>query len=184
MDFSLYGLLEWVQLNEKKAVLEIVQSASNLLFSLYVISYIFNKKAAFLVAFLLVEIYGNSSISSGLTKPEYYRGYAFLYMVTYWVVFYKYHMVKSLVGYVILVLFELAMSVDAIYFPDDETYIDTNYTSIIVLIHLYIVATLIDWRLLRAFLGEGLGVMGSWLRINYNLSFIWYTVIYRQKPTS
>lgn len=174
MDFSLYGLLEWVQVNAKN--LEAAQSVSNILIVLYAISYIFNRKATFLVAFLLVETYGNASLFSALTDFYYYLGYAFIYSLVYWFVLKKYQMVKTMLGYGILVLFQGAMSLDALYFPLDETYIYTHYASFIVLIHLYIIATLINWRLLRARMGESIDALGCWVGNNYNLSFIWYTL--------
>jgi len=70
IDLSIYEVLLWVQESARKVVVE--QTASNLLVGLYAIAYIINKKAAFLVAFLVVEFYGYSSMFDVLTAPQYY----------------------------------------------------------------------------------------------------------------
>lgn len=177
MDLSIYGVLEWAQANDLKVAA--AQNASNLLLVLYVISYIFNRKAAFLVAFLLVEFYGNVNAFSGLTDFEYYLGYAFIYSMFYWVVLKQYHMVKTSLGYGILTLFELVISLDALYLPATETYIHSHYASIIVLIHVYIIITTINWRALRSRMGTSFNALGCWVGANYNLSFFWYTLFKR-----
>ena len=174
MDLSIYGVLQWVQVNDLKVVA--AQSASNLLLALYVISYISNRKAAFLVAFLLVEFYGNLNAFSGLSSFGYYLGYALIYSMFYWFVLKQYHIVKSSLGYGILTLFETVMSLDALYFPNVETYIYTHYASIVVLVHLYIIASTINWRALRTRMGASFNAVGSWMGANYNLSFFWYTL--------
>lgn len=167
-------LLLWVHLNDLKVVA--AQNVSNILIFLYVISYIFNKKAVFVMAFLLVEFYGNVSVFSVLSNVQYYIGYVFLYALSYWVVFKRYHMVKPLLGYGIMVLFQLGMALDAALYPDNETVISESYVYIVVAIHLYIIISSVRWQSLRLRMGDVLNSFRSIFCSSYSISFFWYTV--------
>jgi|GEM_PF-6880625 len=182
MDFSIHEALSWVLLSVKKGVA--AQSASNILLALYVMSYIKIKSATYLVAFLCVEVYGNIYLSDYLTTFQYYLGYAFIYSIIYLYVFHNKGQLKILAAYVILILFELIMCLDAIYYPDTETYIYTIYANIVVFIHLYIIAQTINRRKLRASVGASLNALGRVLGVNYNLSFFWYNIKNTSKATS
>ena len=58
-DLSILGVLSWAELaNVKRLVVE--QSLSNILIALYAVAYVTNRRATFLVAFLVMELYGNS----------------------------------------------------------------------------------------------------------------------------
>lgn len=182
MDFSIYEALSWVLLSVKKGVA--AQIASNFLLVLYVISYLRIKNAAFLVAFLLIELYGNLYITDNLSAEAYYLGYAFIYSLIYWYAFHENYKLKIVAGYGILILFEFIMCLDAIYYPNTETYIYTGYANIIVFIHLYIITQTINWRKLRASMGASINALGRVLGVNYNLSFFWYNIENTSKATS
>ena len=155
--------------------------AGNLLLCLYVIAFIMNRKATFLVAFLLAEVYGNSPLSSGFTDAQYYLGYVFIYSAAYWYAFKCYGVVKALVGYVTLIIFELTMSMDTLINADIETVIYNSYTYVIVFVHLYIIISLFQWRRI----GRDMGVFIRGLFRNgwasYNHTLFWYTELYTPK---
>ena len=175
-------ILSWVHLSDLRV--EAAQNASNLLLCLYVISYILTKRAAILVAFLLVELYGNLGIFSGLTDVQYYLGYSVIYSGVYWVLFNNHYRLKTLSGYVILILFEIVMAIDVKAYPDVETYVSTNYEIIIVFVHLYIIATRIRWNPLRTCLGASIDALGRIMANNYNIAFLWYNTRKTHKTTS
>jgi hypothetical protein len=177
MEFSIHGVLQCLQLSEKRQVLEIVQNASNLLLILYAISYIFNKKVDFLLAFLFVETLALSSAVSALSNAGYYLFFSFCYSILYWFVLKRYQMVKTSFGYAILSIILLVTAIDDLLFPEYETAFYSNYTSLIVFVHIYIIATTINWRLLGKRMGASLNALGGWLGVNYNMSFFWYTFV-------
>ena len=182
MDVSIIEAISWVLPSAKKGVA--AQNVSNLLLVLYAISCIRIKDATFLVAFLLVEFYGNLYVTDNLTDFQYYLGYAFIYSVVLRRLFLVRCKLKTMVGYGILILFELIMCLDAIFFPEIETYAYTNYAGIIAFVHLYIITSFVDWQKLRASLGASINALGAVLGINYNLSFIWYTTKKASQATS
>ena len=175
MDFSLYEALSWVLQKDQRVLAE--PSASKLLLCSYLIVYFFNKRPFYLVAFLLVEFCGNSIVFRGLSSAEYYLGYAFLYSSFYWVVLIRYQSVKTSFGYGTLVLFEGMVFLDAVIYPDNETLIYTYYTDVVVFLHLCVISSLIDWRLLRTRLGAVISALGLIMGINYNTAFFWYNRI-------
>lgn len=175
-------ILSWVLLNDLRVVAE--RNVSNILIFLYAISYLTNKKAVFLVAFFMVEIYGNLSVLSVLTDIQYYLGYMFVYSFSYWVIFKRYHMVKQLIGYGIMLVFQLGMMLDASIYPEDETFIYKSYIYVVMAIHLYIIVSSTNWRVVRLFTKRGVDFFSMLFRNSYDISFFWYTMqnIYKKVP--
>ena len=178
IDLSILGILEWALLKGASLHLSPSQSASNLLLALYCLVFVFNRKAAFLVAFLLAEIYGNCNLFSSLTNPQYYLGYVFIYTMTYWYVFKRYQVVKALLGYVTLIIFELTMSLDAILYAETETVIYNSYTYIIVFVHLYIIISLFEWKRIKYNMGVFARSLLCTFWPSYNYSLFCYTKAY------
>ena len=174
-DFSIIGVLSWVHLSAKSQLV-VAQNASNLLLCLYVISYILTKRAAILAVFLLVEVYGNLSLVGGLTDAQYYVGYAVLYCFGYWVVFYGKYQLSTLYGYGTMILFQLWMTLDAIFNPAVEAFVYTHYIYFVVFVHIYIMLTLCKWSLI----GRSMGVIArDWScigGINDTRAFIQYNI--------
>jgi len=176
LDLSIYEVLLWVQESARKVVVE--QTASNLLVGLYAIAYIINKKATFLVAFLLVEFYGYSSMFDVLTNPQYYLGYMVIYTLTYWYVFKCYGVNKTLLGYVTLIVFELTMAMDAVFYAKTETILYNSYTYIIVFVHLYIIISLFEWKRIKHNMGVFARGLLCTIWPSYNYSLFCYTKAY------
>lgn len=175
-DLSMYEVLSWVQQNAEKAVAE--QNLSNFLVVLYAIAYGINKKAAFLVAFLLIELYGYSSIGDALTAPQFYLGYAVIYTATYWFVFKCYGVNKTLLGYVTLIIFELTMATDAVFYAKVKTIMYDSYPYVIVLVHLYIIISLFEWKRIKHDMGVFARSLLCIIWPSYNYSLFCYTKAY------
>lgn len=174
MEFSLYGVLEWAQLSGKK--LEVAHNANNILLFLYVASFMVNRKAVFITAFLLVELYGVLFIFDALSDSGYYFGYALCYVFCYWVVFQQTKSIKICLGYVILVLFELNMSHNEWIRPQIETIAYTYYEYIVMVIHIYIISTITKWRKINVFSRSLIAGIRSKLSHGYSVSFFCYTI--------
>lgn len=174
MDFSLYGLLEWVQVSGKN--LEVARNLSNTLIFLYYIAYLTNKKGCFIAVFLFVELVGNSFIISGLSDSGYYLSYSFLYCICYAVVVNVSKSIKTLAGYVILILFELTMSYNEWKQPEIETFFYTYYEYIIVAIHIYIISTVFDRRAFDRFTRGIIVHIRYKCCVSYSVGFFWYNL--------
>lgn len=173
-EISIIEVLSWVQLSARK--IEVAASLSNFLILLYGISYFFNRKAVYLMAFLFVEVLAYSSIFDGLSDVLYYLAYSAMYSICYWLAFCSGAKVKTIVGYVILVLFQLSMACDAYIYPNVETDLYNNYEAVILAVHVYIISTLHDWRLVGRLMGDIRNYMHNFFSVNYNFSFFWYNV--------
>lgn len=182
MEFSLYGVLEWVLAKNLKVVE--AQSVSNILISLYFLSFLFNRKAVFIMAFLLVELVGLLSPVDYITGcgmdcdsyEYYYLMYAILYALCYWVIFKKTKSIKICSGYVILILFELHMSYNEWIRPQIETIAYTYYEYIVMVIHIYIISTITKCRKVNVFSRNLIASIRSKLSYGYSVSFFCYTI--------
>ena len=184
MDISLYGLLEWAQLKNLSLKALVAPNVSNTLIFLYAISYMLNRKAVFITAFLLIEIMGLLSpvdyitgcSMDCLTYWPYYFMYAVGYSFCYWIVFNQTRSLKKCSGYVMLVLFELTITYNEWARPTVETFIYSYYEYIIMAIHIYIIITVIEWgRTIDAAASVFAGVFRQF-STSYSLSFFWYTL--------
>jgi len=184
MDFSLYGLLEWVLPKNLKISVLLARNVSNILIFLYVMSYLLNRKAVFITAFLLIEILGVLSpvdyiAGCSMTCESYefyYLMYAIGYVFCYWVVYSQTKSIKICSGYVILVLFELTMSYNEWTQPEIETFIYSHYEYIIMAIHIYIISTITKRRSINRFISSFIDCIRYKLGVSYSVSFFWYTL--------
>ncbi len=160
-------VLSWVALlNVKKAVT--AQGVSSFVLLMYCLQYALTREARYLWAFLFCETFGLTTFSAELSDPEFYAGYAFIYMVLYLYCYAIKSNVKILTCCVIMVLFEIAMIRDAILYPNTYTFVWNNYASIILLIHCLFILQGTDLR--KA--GDTLRRVMLFLRHRYNTSFI------------
>ncbi len=172
MDFSIAGILSWVLQSAESQLA--AQDASNILLILYVISYLLTKRSIFLIAFLLIETFGHSAVSGSLSSYQFYLGYSFVYSIVYWVFYKKSIQLRTLAGYVTLIVFELIMSLDAIIYAETETFVYNSYTYVIVLIHIYIITSLFKWKRLGRNMGSFIRGLLCVISPSYYHSFFWY----------
>jgi hypothetical protein len=190
------GVIEWVL---QKSHLETVITAaetitvgvtaanvSNLLLVLYVISYVVTRKAAFIVAFLFVETVGMldpfehyfiAPAAINVTYEYYYFIYAGLYSICYLYFFFIYQSLKACLGYFILVLFELLMcfiEATEVLEQSIEANIYNNYEYIILVVHIYIISTLVRWTPIPLNIKGLIGRIYSKFYSSYFYSCFWY----------
>tara|TARA_R110002012_G_scaffold24590_1_gene82030 strand:+ start:5714 stop:6283 length:570 start_codon:yes stop_codon:yes gene_type:complete len=184
MDFSLYGLLECLQLKNLSPKALAAENVSNTLIILYAISYMLNRKAVFITAFLLIEMLGLLSpvdyitgCSVGcVTYWPYYFMCAIGYSFCYWVIFNQTGSLKKCSGYVMLVLLELTITYNEWAQPTIETFLYTHYEYIIMAIHIYIIITVIEWGRTINATNDIFNSIGSIFSSSYSLSFFWYNI--------
>lgn len=175
MDAQLINeVLSWAeQLSEKRQLVEL--NVSNIAIALYVISYFLNKKGCLIVAFLSCELWGYGIFSDWASNEMFYCGYAAVYCLLYFYV--KIHItqsVKKLSGVILMVLLSIGMSIDALLYPDIKTSFWSNYEINVLLLHIYIIITFINWRILRTYMGESFTALCRIMGINDAFRFYWY----------
>ena len=139
-----------VQLNQNaNGLLTRSPSVSDLIFVMYSIAFLFNRKGRFIAAFLLCEIVGNTYDYSGVGGYDLFLFYAFVYSLLYWFLHANSEELKIRCACAIMVIFEAVVCVDAIYNSEVETYIYKNYEYIVLFIHLYIIAALLPWSRIK-----------------------------------
>ena len=184
MDFSLYGLLECLQLKNLSLKALAAENVSNILIILYAISYMLNRKAVFITAFLLIEILGLLSpvdyitgcSTDCLTYWPYYFMCAIGYSFCYWIVFNQTRSLKKCSGYVMLVLLELTITYNEWARPTVETFLYSHYEHIVMAIHIYIIITVIEWGRTIDATNDIFNSIGSIFSSSYSLSFFWYNI--------
>ena len=168
-------ILEWAQLlNVKKLVA--AQNVSSLLLILYVISYRISGKGCLLTAFILCEFFANSQFSHHLDDSMYYLADMTFYAALYVYAFYNKLNVNTMLGCVIMILFDFGMALDAKIYPDDSTLIYEYYTPINLSIHLYLISTLFRWSHIRRSMENIFRAFAVFFRVNDSFSFFWYYV--------
>lgn len=177
---SLPELTQWVLLKASvisKMTAVTAAAESNLLFLLYLLLYLHNKKSCFIAAFFIVEAVGVLNY----TELHYrYLAYSIMYSFVYWHLFINNYKLKIMSGYVIMLLFQLVMTADAYYYPHIKTPVYIAYEYIIVAIHCYIISTAVDRRTLIKALGNCARRVFDMLDIGYRLSFCYYSIKFNQ----
>lgn len=176
-------LLEWVHLlSGLKASLEIAQNVSNIILALYVISYFSIKKGGLIVAFLVCELWGYGIFSDWVTNEFFYIGYAVAYCLLYFYIKertkWNIHQLSSLA---LMILLEMGMALDAYFYPKVTTDFWRSYEFNVLLLHGYIIASFINWRLLRIHMGESARAVLHILGINDAARFCWYNLTKQAK---
>lgn len=169
-------LLEWAQLLSDLAKQTAVENVSNTLLLLYVITYVVNRKGCFLVAFIICELLGNTSVLTALPDSTYYMVMASVYCCLYCFCISNFMKLKVLLGCVIMVLFQIGMSLDAKAYNGGETFIYTYYVHLVISIHLYIMCSLFKWERIRTSMVDYIRSLGFVFRYNDTFSFFWYNI--------
>lgn len=174
-------LLQCLQLSGKRVVE--AQNLSNLVFVLYLIPLIMNRKCAYIGAFLLCEFIGYSSVLDNQDDFVFYVSFSALFSIFYWSEVFFGKNIKIALAYGIMVLFQVTMVLDAIFYPEIETSIYAAYEYIVVAIHIYIIIVLTDFKKLRAALGDCINGISDFLGVGYNLSFCYtcHTILNKAK---
>ncbi len=172
MDISItQGLLLW-ELQSVNVV--IAQNASNILVILYAISYRVTNRGCFFAVFLFDEVISNLAITDQLTQPQYYLMISFIYCCLYWYIESKNIRLKTIIACGIIVLFNSGMSVDASVNSEIETLIYSYYLHFVVLLHLYLISTLVSWTLVGKSMGRFVDACCSTFGISDAFAFLWY----------
>ena len=170
--------MSWVELHSVLSVrLEIVQNVSNIIFALYVISYFNIKKGGLIVAFLVCELWGYGIFSDWVTNEFFYIGYAVAYCLLYFYIKerteWNIHQLSSLV---LMILLEMGMALDAYFYPKVTTDFWRSYEFNVLLLHCYIIASFVDWRLLRIQVGKSASAIMHILGVNDAARFCCYNI--------
>lgn len=168
-------LLLWAELLSENAKVLAAVSESNFVLIAYALVALLTNKSRFLLAFILCEIYGNLTFFDTISDVAFYLGYAVIYCLLYFWCTLKHTPLKTQLSCIVMVLFELTVGMDALI-NQTETFIFTNYVGFVVLIHFYIISSLIDWRAFRIRLGESINALFTFFRINDGVSFFCYNI--------
>lgn len=150
--------------------------SSLLLLVCYVILSLILKRHSFLIAFVVCEIYGSLTIVNYLTDLNFYLGYSSIYCVLYLYCSITKEKIRVRLAVFTMVIFEFMAGMDAVIYSETQTVISFNYVGFIIAIHFYIIATLVNWRLLSIRLGQGVNAVFNCFRINDSSAFVGYNI--------
>jgi hypothetical protein len=158
-----------------------VASASNILIIIYAIAYFIKKEGCYVVAFLFDETLTNLSCMDVLTDPQYYLMSAIIYCGLYWYIEKNIENksigLKTILACGIIVLFNAGMSIDAAINPTTETFMYSHYICFVVLLHLYLISTLIRWTLIGKSMERFVNACCNTFGISDAFAFLWYNTI-------
>ena len=180
-------VLQWAELAKEIKMEEMTKRISDLILFLYVISYIFNKKGCLIVAFISCEVWAwavwEPDILPGTISSIFlFAGYAATYCLLYFYIkTYITHTVTKLSGVVMMILLSTGMALDAFLYPKTKTTFWANYEVNVLLLHIYIIITFINWRLLRVHMGESARAILHILGVNDAARFCWYNLTKQAK---
>ena len=153
------------------------RSLSSILLIIYAIAYLVKKEGCYVVAFLFDETLTNLSYMDALTDPQYYLMTSVIYCVLYWYIENKNIRLKTIVACGIIVLFNAGMSFDAWYNSEIETIMYSYYIYFVVLLHLYLISTLVRWKHIGQSMGRFVNACCNTFGISDAFAFLWYNTI-------
>lgn len=172
--------MEWVLelWDLQSASVQAAQKISSIVFVFYLFAYYLTKECCFIAAFFIDELISNLSLFDPLLAYQYQLLPVFIYCGLYWHLTINRNKpkVNQLLGCVVIILFNLMVARDAYNNPDVETIIYNNYEYMYVVVHIFLIHTIIDRRLLRRFSSVIISYIGLLVGTNYNMPFIWYTI--------
>lgn len=166
-------LLKWLDLDSVRKVAEL---SANSLILLYFITYVLSKRAAFLVAFLITELYGLSTISDSLNEVNFYLGYALIYCLLYCYLLLKQDRKRTLAAVVLIILLDAGSAIDAYAYREIETAFYNSYEYLFAFVHLCLLGSLINWRILRTIMGQAFNAVLGFFGASYSYSFFLYNI--------
>ena len=174
--------LQWAGLESVIKTPTITKITSNIILFLYVMSYILNRKGCLIAAFISCELWCYSGLSDWVANEFFYIGYAVVYCLVYFYIKERtkcnVHQLSSLV---LMILLEMGMALDAYFYPKVTTDFWRSYEFNVLLLHGYIIASFINWRLLRVHMGESARAILHILGVNDAARFCWYNLTKQAK---
>ena len=125
------------------------QLKSNFLLISYIVVYLATKRSCFLVAFTFDEFTSTASIFDFLSSVNYSLMAAVIYAILLRTLFTTDFKLKTKIACGIMVLFYLWNCIDALYNKQADTHLYAFYIYYVMVIHFYIILTLIEWRKIR-----------------------------------
>jgi len=153
------------------------QNASSILIIIYAIAYLIKKEGCYVVAFLFDETLTNLSCMDTLTDPQYYLITSIIYCGLYWYIENKNIRLKTIGACGIIVLFNAGMSFDAWFNSEVETILYSYYIYFVVLLHLYLISTLVRWKLIGKSMEHFINACCNTFGISDAFAFLWYNTI-------
>lgn len=150
-------------------------NVSNILLLCYFVTYLFNRKAVFISVFFVSEVMAYSSFIDFLPDEIYYLLFASLYSALYHFLYITNVKLNTVFACAIIILFSTGAALDASFYPKTETIFYNNYEFLAMAVHLYFIYTLINWRLLRSFVGTSINSFARFVGANYSMSLFCYT---------
>ena len=170
-----FWLLHESELKQSLAAL----SVSNLIVICYFVAYLLNRKAVFIAVFFITELIAYSVIGDLLTNEMYYLVFAGIYSGLYHYIVRIKSNINTVIACGIIVIFNTIAAGDAYFYPQTETVFYKSYEFLAVGVHLYLIITVINWKILRRALGKVLDCFTNYLGANYNCSYIWCSLLNR-----
>ena len=157
-NLSIIGVLElWDQLlNLHVKPQELVrrsETLSNLILLLYVICSTISKGGRLIAAFISCEVIAVTYPYTSVAGYEIFLINSFIYCLIYRKLLMDKSGLKTQLSCAIMVIFQAGMCIDAIVNSEVETLIYISYEYIVLLIHLFIISSLLPWQRIRLRMG-------------------------------
>lgn len=149
---------------------------SNFLLFAYFINALMIKRSCYLVAFLFAECITKLELFNSTGAVNFYLQLALVAFFIYWVGRFINFTTKALICYVIIGLFLIMMAGDEYLYSPNITFLYENYASIIVVLHLFIIASTFNYERIRAACSRFFVVLGAIWRNSYTFGYIWYNL--------
>ena len=170
-----FWLLHESELKQSLAAL----SASNVILFGYFIAYLINRKAIYIIVFFITELIAYSAIGDLLTNTMYYLAFAGIYSCLYHYSFIAKAKFNIVLACAIIVIFNTIAAGDAYFYPETETVFYKSYEFLAMGVHLYLIVSLIDWKILRRALGQVANGIAGFMGISYTASYFCYNLYNR-----
>ena len=156
-------------------------SASNLIVICYFVAYLLNRKAVFITVFFITELIAYSVIGDLLTNEMYYLVFAGIYSGLYHYIVKIKSNINTVIACGIIVIFNTIAVGDAYFYPQTETVFYKSYEFLAVGVHLYLISTVINWKILRGIMGQVINGFTNYMGIDYTVSYFWYNLCNHNK---
>jgi hypothetical protein len=174
-------LIVWLQVKSALRLSDLAQFASNIILIGYLIGFLINRRAVFITVFFICELLAYTSAMDSLSDELYYLFFAGVYSTLYQYLLLNKSRLKTVFACGIIVLLNLGAILDATTYPQTETVFYKSYELLAVVVHLYFVSTVIDWKILRRTMGEIFNSITNYMGIDYTVSYFWYNIYIRNK---
>ena len=156
------------ELAEKSAIL------SNLILGIYAIYSAVTGKSRLIAAFVLCEVVAATYPYTSVAGYEIFLINSFIYCLVYRKLLMDKSGLKTQLSCAIMVIFQAGMCIDAIVNSEVETLIYSSYEYIVLLIHLFIISSLLPWQRIRLRMGDIARALYDKLRYSDAVAYICY----------